>query len=914
MEAAFLKRPEGFWELTGFYFLLKGLDNFLIVLLTSLFLEKYGASGLPGFYILVNLLFITSQIAMMGSREWAGYGFLATLSRPLVITVLMMAAVTAGGNAAAIFAALLFVTVYDFHATQAFSDLSSHILPLREAKEHLPTVWAAGTAGSILSGLSVRFAVDLGGFVWTFGGVAVLLLVSDGLLRRLGGIISAQEAVTTEQTVTPASAPETAAAIWSSLPMGTRRFSCLLIGLSFAAIFGRMLMDFLYNSQMSVAFPAARDLAGILGLFWAAIDIVSLLMQTVIGRWIFATLRLGTIIAIRAGALTMTALVGAWFPGPVTAAIGWFVLMTMTKAFINPGFVIMLEPIPRAARVMVRRFISVGDALANIAAGTMLLSLKAGAGRGNESLIFLVVAVLYGVSLIASRLLDDWYSQTVEETLQQTDVEGDVEIIHALRFVSPIERQSRMARLLQHADPDIRYRTIMETAELPSEQTADLLLTALVNEKEPRNVAAMVRVILMRLGQPGEELIEDLLLHEQDPRLIADIIESLQAGENERMTGLLPMFLEHPHHRVRGNAVKTLLRRCEDRSVLERCLACLRQLMESTIEMERATAAVVMGTTGLPAFVPALGCLADDEQPEVAGHALQSLARIGSANAVRLLAEKRVRGRFRDLAERAWKQLHAQGAEERGKLLAGLSAADRARVGFWLKAVQSSADEQLLFRILRVRDADKRDALLRALGAEDLDTHELLDACVRQEGDEAVLDPVPFFEKLKAQSLDRFPPWGDLVTTLCGSQHAEYVNVLIPMLKRVAREMFLYERGVSEGVFADQTVRDTLDARIDKRLRVVLHFVALAGRQPAETLEALVKATTRDKFVHSVALEFIEEQLGRTISETLFPLLERTSDELRQEKLAEICEYDLRTFDRMQLVKEVGRWLDASCS
>ncbi|HNV72939.1 MAG TPA: hypothetical protein PKO06_24735, partial [Candidatus Ozemobacteraceae bacterium] len=354
----------------------------------------------------------------------------------------------------------------------------------------------------ILSGLATRFVVDALGFAWTFLGVGVLLVAADLLLRRLGAFIQTHELPT--PTVTPTGSA-VAGDSWSRLPMATRHFSLLLIGFSFLAIFGRMLMDFLYNSQMAAAFPSASELAGFLGLFWAAIDVISLLLQTLAGSWVFANLRLGTVMSVRAGAMTLIALIGAWYPGPATAAAGWLALMTLTKAFVNPGFVIMLEPIPKHSRVMIRRYISIADASANMAAGALLLFLKAGGGRGSEAFLFLLVAVLFGIPLLAARLLDRWYAQTVEETLQQIDAEGDIEIIHALRFVAPVERQSRMARLLQHQDPEVRFQTILETAELPPEPMADLLLTALVNEKEPRNIAAMVRTILLRLGPMGEE-------------------------------------------------------------------------------------------------------------------------------------------------------------------------------------------------------------------------------------------------------------------------------------------------------------------------------------------------------------------------------------------------------------------------
>jgi len=403
-------------------------------------------------------------------------------------------------------------------------------------------------------------------------------------------------------------------------------------------------------------------------------------------------------------------------------------------------------------------------------------------------------------------------------------------------------------------------------------------------------------------------LIEDLLLHEQDPRLVADIIETLHAGDTERMTQILQRFLDHSHHRVRGSAVQTLLRRCDQRPVLTKCLEHLASLLSSTLSVERATAAVVMGATGLPVFVPALGVLADDEQAEVSRHACRSLARIGSSQAVRLLAEKRIMGRHTAAAQSAWELLNREGMEERAKVLARLSAAERSRIGFWLKAVQSSADDELLMRVLRVSESQKRETLLRALGSEDAD-RDLLANCLCLEGTEIRLDPEPLLERLLLQDLDRFPTWGDLIIPLCGPGHAGYERVLLVMLQRLAREMCIYERGCSVGLWKDEQRKNNLDKWLDNRLRVVIHFTALAGKQPAETLEALVKATTSDRFVHSVALEFLEEQLGRTIAAHLFPLLEPGDPMTRQARLASTAGIDLQELDQAHLEEEVRTWL-----
>ncbi|MBF0501750.1 MAG: HEAT repeat domain-containing protein [Candidatus Riflebacteria bacterium] len=924
METTVLKRPAGFRELAGYFFLLKGIDNLLLVLLTSLFLKRYGPAGLPWFYVSSNILFISSQLIMLRLPKWKGHAFLSFLSRPLILFSVGLAMLGTNGPTWPQTIALLVMAVYDLHATQAFSDMSGQILPLREAKLHLPTVYAAGTAGSILSGLSLKFFLDGFGIPSTFLAIALLLFIANRLLARLRPFmgrenekqtvsIDFQDAKKSMSAATASGSKKQASESPFAGPPATRAFATLLIPMSCAAIFGRILTEFLYTGNLSTFFSSTRDLASFLGIFGAAIDICVLGMQSFLGGAVFARFRLGTILGFRGGAMVLACATGFLLPSIWTIAGTWFILMSLTKAFINPAFVILIEPLPKGPRFLLRRYLSLGDSTANLLAGLTLLALKS-FGVGADPVLFLGVGAVYGAIWALTRFADRLYTDVVSETLTTAEGQGDLDIIRSVRFIPRADRIARIAALLGNPEPEVRHRAILEAAELEPHDAAEILLVSMAGEENPRNLASIARVILRRLGSDGVDILEDMLRDDDNPRLQADMIEALGQVGGPRISEFIAEFLSHENHRIRGNAVLGILRQSHDRSLITRALDVLKSLLESREAFERSTAAVVMGGTGLPVFVSALGSLADDGRENVVRQAFTALADIRTPAALRAIGDRRtIPGRTGELAEIAWKTASAGSGNRLARLLAGLSASARGKIGFWLRSMRTDREFELLTRILYLPDEKSQESLISALGNGDSQTRELIASCLIDEsesGDDEKHDSVrinvePLLTALRKAGLDELPVWVELVGPLCGPRHDGFTNLVCEALTTLWKQAVVILQAEKSGLFSigqstpsfdespaalstekvepsmvgqqSLSIAAQANVKFEKRLRTVMHLTALVTPEPARLLEALGKSTSGDTFLHSVALEFLEERLGDRIAQLLFPLLERKS-------------------------------------
>lgn len=882
--------PPGFKGLTTFFFLLKGANNLLLVMLTSLFLKQFGAAGLPWYYVGSNLLFIGSQLLILRSERWKGFAFLRRLSIPMVLFTGTLA-IGAPSLAGWLYvAALLAMNVYDLHATQAFSDLSGQILPLREAKRLLPTVYAAGTVGSILSGLLLKFLAEDLGFPVMFLLVTGLMLISAWILTQLRKHLPATEDASTVANIIPQVAdrlpPDSAVSrlAWIILPM-----SCL-------AIFCRMLVEFMYTGSLSAWLPSAAELAGFLGLFGAAIDLTVLFLQSVLGGWVFTTVSLGSIMAFRAGAMVVASIAGFAFPSIVTVAGAQFVLMSLTKSFINPAFVLVLEPLPKQFRYLLRRYVSLGDSSANLTAGLFLLGMKS-VGVGADPRLYLVVGAAFLGMLALTLQVNRSYSGVVAETLKTSEGQGDFEVVAGVRFIPAEERMAHIASLLANPDPEVRHHAILVSDELDPHEAAELLLTSMANEDHPRNLAAMVRVILRGLGPEGVELIEELLRDDSNPRFQADIIEALGQAEHARAGEIAAGLLQHPHHRVRGNAILATLRQGVQLSQLENALQQLLEMIRSLDPLQRATAAVVMGSAGLPVFVPALARLAEDERSDVSRHAFQSLAGIRTPAAVQVIAHHRQgTGERSEQADAAWKRIEAGDDSQLVRVLSGLSAEERGKLGLWLRMIRGEEDMALLVRVLRIPSQRSRELLIGVLGNPDPVNRRLIEACVLADGN---IDPQPLISELERHRLEIVPPFAELAGPLCGKDCLPFQEFLHRLLSEVWRQAVALEFLASDRSWAPEADLDGLRKRFSARLQVVFHLVAFASDDPAELFQALEKAGAGDNFLHSVALEFLESRLGKTTAGLLFPLLEidRNSATLMSQA-REKCGIDPQSPDR----------------
>lgn len=192
---------------------------------------------------------------------------------------------------------------------------------------------------------------------------------------------------------------------------------------------------------------------------------------------------------------------------------------------------------------------------------------------------------------------------------------------------------SRLARWLlrglgSHSDPEAadpaRILRILDIlAAISDNRRTVAVLVQLLRHQHPRvrSKAALLAGRSLKSGQWAQQW-----LTETDPRLRANIIESLWGVEGPGVVEALKIALRDPNNRVVGNAVVGLYM-LGDPTAGDLLVEMARHKSASF----RATAAWAMGFLEDPQFLPTLGAMMKDPEPLVRRNVLRALARIKKA-------------------------------------------------------------------------------------------------------------------------------------------------------------------------------------------------------------------------------------------------------------------------------------------
>ncbi|MBF0543125.1 MAG: hypothetical protein HQM08_01765 [Candidatus Riflebacteria bacterium] len=874
MEQAELQGPSGFFELSSYFFLLKGMGNLLLVLLASLFLKYYGATELPLFYIVFNLLYIACQMLTLRNPKWKGHSFLSKLCFPLFLACFIAAMVGSKSGGIYPLFLFLFISVYDLLSTQAFSEMAGEILPLRDLKKLLSKIQAAGTAGSILSGLFLKYFLDKAGIKLTFIILCFLLIWSRKILNDLSQFIKTSKTVEKSPNEIKPESPVKKQTGFENASSNLKNYSVFLVLLSFLGIFGRIVIEFLFRGAVSLHYHSAEEMASFMGIFGAGIDLFVFFLQGFFGQWIFSNCRLSSILSTRSLLVIPNSIIALFFPTLFMISSVQFVLMSFTKTLVIPAFVILLEPLPTVAKFMLRKYIGIGDSVANLSAGVFLLFLKE-FGIGADPQLFSLVGVVFLSSLYLIKKIDRLYPVMVGETLRMSTETGNFEVINALRHIPMNDRISRINVLLMSPIPEIRYRAIFEAGELDSERCVEMLLTSLINEREIKNISATMKVIFFKTGSDGLLILEEFVNSANEPRITADIIEAFGELREGSADSLLVPQLKHSNHRVRGNAVSAILRTSQNPASIGEALLVLKEMIYSKNDSEQIAAIVIMKSSGFSFFAPALAWMAETGEREIADRAMTALGDTGSSFSIEALMNfKEMKGEKSQIAERILKNIAGKTDVIIKQAFLGLDNQERSNIAVWLKTAPKSLDLELLGKILLIKEKRTRGRLFESLNEYEPDAKvDFLRRVLINEDAKVKIDSEIVMESLRKEDPWKLPFFADMIPALLEAHHPSFELLLEEKLSQLIFDASILTRAIELKI---EEIPDfqTAEKKFLKKLQMILHFAALNSPEPAEILDAVRKASVQNGFLHSIAFEFLEERLGKKISSLLLPLMD----------------------------------------
>lgn len=859
------------------FMLIKAFCNLLYLSILTSFLEQAGAASLPWVYLGVNVGFILIQFHFITKiAGFEGYWLLSRLNLPMIFLSFFAAFVLPVQSVLVLVFFLIAAMLTDLISNQAFSAMLNHLLNINESKRILPYVFASGSLGYILSGLTLKFVVEFVGFKGLLlinGFFAALCYVVISLLKpfedaRLANVDEdCDKSNPTEKTE-----------VESSLKHPLAR---LLVFSSFFIIFNRYLIDFLFAAAVSGYFTSGKDLASFMGIFGATADLLVIGLQAFVMKSVFARMPIGKVLAFMPAILSLLCF-SAFFSLKFTlVAAVQFLVMINSKNFTVPATAMLMGAIPLKNRAFYRRDMSVACAVASTLVGIFLLLVR---GRlSSEALFFCAALVYLGLSII-HYLIDRAYLKTLQSQIVRTDKNADSEQVASIRYLSLNDRMEQLGLILQSDNSNNRLMAIREVAELPSHHVARILGDCLQKESDARCVAEIARVMVAVCGESAAKTIQNIAAKTEDYRLKADLIEAL--GKLQATAeGVVISYLDHFHHRVKAAAVISLIRIARSRENLELALGKLAAMARDNAEMMRAAAAAVMGEVGLPLFLPCLENLAFAARGPVAVSALNAIARIQSPASLASLERIKKHSDLEtaQLAKNLADSSARQNLERIGRMLTSITAEERSHLAARLRCLRNDENFELLSLVLCIEEVEVRKRLVKLLEKNEPFMIELLSRSVMPAGTGKVrLTLAPAFSLAIDECCLKLPEWSEIFFAVgCGNLE----NSESPYLP-VVRQFLL-------AIWAENLVGSAMELApeqieiLAERTITGCAVVCCLAKEPVPMLKSIERAAKGSAYASSLAFEYLEGSLSKPIAEILIPLLENATNKASGDKLKE---------------------------
>lgn len=464
---------------------------FLVVPVSAIFLNEYGARALPYAYLAVAVAGLAVSWAMSRAERRLALASLAVtvLGAYLLLVAAGWAALVVTDRPWATFPLLVLFPLSIPIGFVVVGTQAGRLLDVRELKAHFSRVAAGFPVGFALGGVAAAVLVR------PFGGPVHLLgLAVAAALLQLGLVVVTSRRYPDELTARPAP-PSTA----EHTPRGgirmllRNRLVALILAYQLLSAAVTQLLDFMVWERAAARFPDPSDLAQFQGLFGAVINVVSVVFVVALGGWLITRFGVGFGLAANPfGVLVLLAVTLAvgYSVGPV--ALLFFVLvcaqqvtdLSLTDGTTRTSINATYQALPHDERVRAQTTVEgAGVPLAIGFVGLLLigydllgLDIRAvGVVTLLLTVVWLTVAVLafreYGVNLrsvlsrrawdpVALRLDDAPSNLAVRQLLDSADP-GDVRCALEAMADAGQDVAEPVRRLLGDPDP-VRRRLAVE--------------------------------------------------------------------------------------------------------------------------------------------------------------------------------------------------------------------------------------------------------------------------------------------------------------------------------------------------------------------------------------------------------------------------------------------------------------------
>ncbi len=243
---------------------------------------------------------------------------------------------------------------------------------------------------------------------------------------------------------------------------------------------------------------------------------------------------------------------------------------------------------------------------------------------------------------------------TFPEELRSPNARKRASVAYILGVIKDDASLDLLLGLLNDISPTVRNRAVLSLGKIGSVRAISHLLSAYSKEEERSIRDAIIAAAMQINAELSMSRLSERFEHEDDPRIRANLVQSLGATKSPKAVTLFTKALRDNDSRVRANAIEAIAG-LEDSSFSELLfgmlndsnnrvrsnaafglwklggmgvILTLRQMLASSHKQMRASAAWALGEIGAIQFSDLLQDLTNDNDPDVRKCALKALAKV----------------------------------------------------------------------------------------------------------------------------------------------------------------------------------------------------------------------------------------------------------------------------------------------
>jgi ATP:ADP antiporter, AAA family len=348
----------------------------------------------------------------------------------------------------------------------------------RTAKRRFGQIAGTGTLGGLVGGLVAERVGAVFGAEVVLPVLAALNVLCAWLIRGLARPLEASGR-SRSMELSPELSPEPTRSglhVLAEAPYLRNLAALVLLG-----TIGAALIDYVFKAQAVQAFGRGENLVRFFAVYYAAISLVTFVVQTSASRVALEKLGLAATTGSPSLALLATGLGGLLAPGVESALVARGSEAVFRGSLFRAGYEVFYTPIPVAEKRAAKSLIDVGvDRMGDAVGGLAVrLALFLAPARQDPAILLLAVACSAAALIVASRL-NRGYIQTLERSLLNRAVELDLTDVEDLTTRTSMLRTLARRRPIDESSMSVRVPApaaaapVLAGADLEMEEIAAL--------------------------------------------------------------------------------------------------------------------------------------------------------------------------------------------------------------------------------------------------------------------------------------------------------------------------------------------------------------------------------------------------------------------------------------------------------